>query len=86
MKNRKNRPKKNQGPSYEAEHNYDEEEEIRLNKYIAHCGYCSRRDADDYIAAGKVEVNDEIVTQMGVKVQRSDKVSGKGAEAKPGKF
>jgi len=78
MKNRKNRPKRNQGPNYEAEQNYDNEEEIRLNKYIAHCGYCSRRDADDYIAAGKVEVNDEVVTQMGVKVQRSDKVVVEG--------
>jgi 23S rRNA pseudouridine2605 synthase len=75
---KKNRPNRNQGPSYEAEHNYDEEEDIRLNKYIAHCGYCSRRDADDYIAAGKVEVNDEVVTRMGVKVKRSDKVVVEG--------
>lgn len=54
--------------------NYSEDEEIRLNKYIAHCGFCSRRKADDYIAAGKVKVNDEVVTQMGVKVQRTDRV------------
>jgi 23S rRNA pseudouridine2605 synthase len=71
-KNRSRRPK-NEAP-HAIDQNYSEEEEIRLNKYIAHCGYCSRRKADDYIAAGKVEVNDEVVTQMGVKVQRTDKV------------
>jgi 23S rRNA pseudouridine2605 synthase len=53
---------------------------IRLNKYIAHCGYCSRRDADDYIAAGKVAVNGEKTTQMGVKVMRSDLVEVDGQE------
>jgi len=70
------RRKKNrrQEPSHEIEQNYSNDEKIRLNKYIAHCGFCSRRDADDYIAAGKVKVNDEVVTQMGVKVQRSDQV------------
>lgn len=65
-------------PSHAAEQNYDKDEEIRLNKYIAHCGFTSRRKADDYIAAGKVEVNDEVVTQMGVKVQRTDKVVVEG--------
>ncbi len=53
-------------------------EQIRLNKYIAHCGFCSRRDADSYIADGKVKVNDETVTQMGVKVQKSDRVEVEG--------
>lgn len=66
------------GPSHQIDQNYSKEEEIRLNKYIAHCGYCSRRDADEYIAAGKVEVNGEVVTQMGVKVHRSDKVVVEG--------
>lgn len=65
-------------PSHAVEQNYDKDEEIRLNKYIAHCGFTSRRKADDYIAAGKVEVNDEVVTQMGVKVQRTDKVVVEG--------
>lgn len=76
---KKNRPTgKNKEPKYQAEHNYGEEEKIRLNKYIAHCGYCSRRDADDYIAAGKVKVNGDTVTQMGVKVRRTDKVEVEG--------
>lgn len=74
-KNRRKRP--NEAP-HAVDQNYGEEEDIRLNKYIAHCGYCSRRKADDYIADGKVEVNDEVVTQMGVKVQRSDKVVVEG--------
>lgn len=76
---KKNRPSgKKQEPKYEIDQDYSEEEDIRLNKYIAHCGYCSRRDADDYIAAGKVKVNGEVVTQMGVKVKRSDQVVVEG--------
>lgn len=74
---KKNRRRRKEAP-HAVEQNYSEEESIRLNKYIAHCGYCSRRKADDYIAAGKVEINDEVVTQMGVKVQRTDKVVVEG--------
>lgn len=76
----------NQEPSHEVNQNYKKDEKIRLNKYIAHCGFCSRRDADDYIAAGKVEVNDEVVTQMGVKVKRSDKVVVEGQTLSLEKF
>lgn len=76
--------KKRNRPDNEAPHavdqNYDQEEKIRLNKYIAHCGFCSRRNADDYIAAGKVQVNDEVVTEMGVKVQRNDRVVVEGQQ------
>lgn len=77
MTTRKKRNSKKSAP-HEIDQNYSKDEEIRLNKYIAHCGYCSRRDADDYIAAGEVKVNDEVVTQMGVKVQRTDKVEVEG--------
>ncbi len=80
---KRNRPKK-QAPR--AKQDYDNEEKIRLNKYIAHCGYCSRRDADDYIAAGKVEVNGEVETQMGVKVQRTDTVVVEGQTLSLEKF
>jgi 23S rRNA pseudouridine2605 synthase len=62
--------------------NNNKSDKIRLNKYIAHCGYCSRRNADDYIAAGKVAVNGETMTQMGVKVKRSDSVEVEGQELK----
>ena len=48
--------------------------EIRLNKYLADCGICSRREADDLIKAGCVTVNGEVVTTMGFKVKTSDKV------------
>ena len=48
--------------------------EIRLNKYLADCGICSRREADDLIKAGCVEVNGEVITTMGYKVQTDDKV------------
>ena len=41
---------------------------IRLNKYIAECGVCSRRSADTLIQSGKVRVNGEIVTDLGVKI------------------
>ncbi len=47
---------------------------IRLNKFIANAGICSRREADEFIKAGVVSVNGEVVTEMGVKVYHSDKV------------
>lgn len=49
-------------------------DEIRINKYIAHAGFCSRRDADEYIKQGKVFVNDTRVVDLGIKVKVSDKV------------
>lgn len=49
-------------------------EGIRLNRYIAHCGVCSRRDADELIADGKIKINDQVVTEMGHKVMPGDKV------------
>lgn len=49
-------------------------DKIRLNKYIAHAGFCSRREADDYIAAGKVKVNGKVTTELGSKVKQSDTV------------
>ena len=44
------------------------QEEIRLNKFIANSGVCSRREADTYIQAGVVTVNGEVVTELGTKV------------------
>ncbi len=43
-------------------------EEIRLNKFVANSGICSRREADTYIQAGVVTVNGEVVTELGTKV------------------
>lgn len=47
---------------------------IRLNKYIANAGVCSRREADTYIAAGNVTVNGKAVTELGFKVSKDDEV------------
>lgn len=60
-------------------------ENIRLNKYIAHAGFCSRREADEYIAAGKVEVNGEVTTELGTKVKQGDfvKVNGQTLSLEP---
>ena len=51
-----------------------QEGEIRLNRYIAQSGLCSRREADELIADGKVTVNGVVVTEMGTKVQPTDEV------------
>ncbi len=53
------------GPSYEPEMAKDE---IRLNRFIANSGVCSRREADTFIQAGCVTVNGEVVTELGTKV------------------
>ncbi|MBQ0080691.1 MAG: rRNA pseudouridine synthase [Alistipes sp.] len=53
-------------------------DEIRLNRFIAQSGICSRREADSYIEAGLVTVNGQIVTELGVKVHKSDDVRFNG--------
>lgn len=54
--------------------NIDPETLIRLNKYLANAGVCSRREADAFILAGIVKVNGEVVSELGAKVKRSDTV------------
>lgn len=54
--------------------------EMRLNRFIANAGVCSRREADTYIAAGMVSVNGKIVTELGVKVLPSDEVRFDGTK------
>lgn len=49
-------------------------DETRLNKFIANAGICSRREADVYIKAGNVKVNGKLVTEMGYKVKPTDEV------------
>ncbi|NLB87159.1 MAG: rRNA pseudouridine synthase [Bacteroidales bacterium] len=53
---------------------FKQQEGVRLNKYIANAGICSRREADTFISAGLVSVNGEIVTELGVKVMPGDEV------------
>lgn len=52
----------------------DPNETLRLNKFLANAGVCSRREADDFILAGVVTVNGEVVTELGTKVKRTDEV------------
>lgn len=58
-------------------------EEMPLNKYIAHSGVCSRRDAADLIKAGKVKVNGELVLEPGHKVTIKDEVKVSGKKVNP---
>ena len=56
------------------EENYDPNEPIRLNKFLANAGVCSRREADEFIQAGVVKINGEVVTELGTKVLRTDNI------------
>ncbi len=58
---------------YKEEH-VDPNEPVRLNKFLANAGICSRREADEYIQAGVITVNGEVVTELGTKVLRTDEV------------
>ncbi|WP_420603950.1 pseudouridine synthase [Flagellimonas sp.] len=62
-------PKRPQKPVKKSNPN-----EIRLNRYVANAGICSRREADTYIAAGNVSVNGKVITEMGYKVKLTDDV------------
>ena len=66
---------------YKEEH-FDPNAPIRLNKYLANAGVCSRRDADKYIEAGVVTVNGEVVTELGARVMRTDVVCFHGEAVK----
>jgi len=54
--------------------NYDPNEPVRLNKFLANAGVCSRREADEFIQAGVVTVNGQVVTELGTKILRTDEV------------
>ncbi|MBO4954840.1 MAG: RNA-binding S4 domain-containing protein [Muribaculaceae bacterium] len=56
----------------------DPNEQIRLNKFMANAGICSRREADEYIQQGLVKVNGNTVTELGVKISHSDVVEYNG--------
>ncbi len=78
---RNQRPKRNSKPVKENK----TEELIRLNKYIAASGICSRRDADDLIKKGLVKVNGTTITEMGFKLSRHENVTLKGKPIIPEK-
>ena len=75
------KPKKTIKPKYSQkkilrykEQVNDPTQPLRLNKFMANAGICSRRDADKYIEAGLVTVNGVVVTELGTKIQRTDDV------------
>ncbi|HMR14968.1 MAG: rRNA pseudouridine synthase [Confluentibacter sp.] len=79
---RGNAPIKSVNPPVKKTTNPDE---IRLNKYVANSGMCSRREADVHIATGLVTVNGKIITEMGYKVKLEDEVRYDGARINPEK-
>lgn len=67
--------KKGQSTKREAdEKRTSDPDKIRLNRYIANSGICSRREADEFITMGLVSVNGKVITELGYKVNRSDEV------------
>lgn len=60
-----------------------EDNEIRLNKYIASSGMCSRRDADEYIKKGLVKVNNKVISELGFKISPNDEVKVNNKIVKP---
>ena len=89
---RGNAPIKNQGgftkPSHTTKQTSPKKsnpDEIRLNKYVANSGMCSRREADVHIATGLVSVNGKVITEMGYKVKIGDEVRYDGARINPEK-
>jgi 23S rRNA pseudouridine2605 synthase len=79
---RGNAPIKKSNPTPKKTSNPDE---IRLNKYVANSGICSRREADVHIATGLVSVNGKVITEMGYKVKLGDEVRYDGARINPEK-
>lgn len=90
----KNRPKKFEVDVERPEYNFEhipqskksaEDGDIRLNKYIANSGICSRREADELISSGQITVNGEVIKEMGYKVKKSDRVVFQGKRINPEK-
>lgn len=71
-----------QAKSKRAPKQVSKSEEIRLNRYLANAGVCSRREADDLIKAGVVKVNGKVVVEMGYKVKPGDSVNYGGETLK----
>lgn len=63
----------------------EQDSTVRLNRYLANSGICSRREADKYIQTGVVEVNGKIVTELGIKVKEGDVVKFGGEQVNPEK-
>ena len=70
----KNLKKKKPFKQIKYKENADPNAPIRLNKYLANAGICSRREADEFIEAGVVKVNGKVITELGTKITRADQV------------
>lgn len=92
----KNRPNRQELNADRPDYNFDalparkikgkeETDLLRLNKYIANSGICARREADDLIAKGLITVNGEVITEMGFKVKKTDRVVYQGKKVNPEK-
>ena len=79
------KPAKLESDAEEGEDSAGETGAMPLNKYIAHSGECSRRDAAVMVKEGKVKVNGELVTEPGYKVKEDDKVTIAGKKVIPQK-
>lgn len=73
-KNEWNKLKKTNKKSISKKSEIVFDDAIRLNKYIANAGLCSRRDADELIKTGAIKVNGTVVTELGTKVKSTDKI------------
>ncbi|HKL38009.1 MAG TPA: pseudouridine synthase [Bacteroidales bacterium] len=69
---------RNSGRQREKEEQKPQGESVRLNKYIADSGLCSRREADELIASGQITVNGKKVSEMGLRIQPGDTVKHRG--------
>lgn len=83
-------PEKTRSPEYQFLKKPNKEKgpiaEIRLNKFIANSGICSRREADSLIQNGDIKVNGKVVTELGTKIKPADKVQYKGKILRREKF
>ncbi len=70
-------------PQIDSDIKTDKDGNIRLNKFIANSGLCSRREADEYIAKGYITVNGITVNELGIKVKITDEIRFKGKELDP---
>jgi len=82
MQRIKKNPKPSNSPKIESGLKYP----VRLNKYIAHAGICSRRDADELILSGKIKINGNVVKELGTKVEKTDLVQFKDKHISPQNF
>jgi len=82
MQRKHKKPNAPQSPTIESGLKYP----VRLNKYIAHAGICSRRDADELILAGKIKINGIVVKELGIKVEKNDEIKFKNKVISPQNF